>query len=46
MFRPRGYYTATDYIGFLPGNRKMRFASESEYLEFISSLSVDDLEAV
>lgn len=46
MFRPRGYYTDTCYVGILPGNKKMRFASESEYLDFLSSLLPDDMAAV
>ena len=42
MFRPKGYYTDTDYVGFLPGNNKMRFASESEYMDYLCTLLPDD----
>jgi len=43
MFRPKGYYTDTDYVGFLPGDKKMRFASEAEYIEYLCALPPDDM---
>lgn len=36
MDKPKGYYTASCYVGFLPGNIKMVFATEEEYMEYIS----------
>ena len=38
MFRPRGYYVGSSYVGFLPGNVKMVFATEREYMEYISDI--------
>ena len=38
MDRPRGYYTSQNYIGYLPGNTKMPFATEEEYMEYYNDL--------
>ena len=41
MFRPTGYFIPSGYVGFLPNGRKMFFASESDYDEYISEISDD-----
>ena len=35
MFTPKGYYVGSCYIGFLPGNVRMKFPTECEYLEYV-----------
>ena len=35
MFRPRGYYTDSGYIGFLPNGQKMYFPTYDEYMEYV-----------
>ena len=39
MFKPCGYYTGSGYVGFLPGNRKMFFASESDYYDYLEGMA-------
>lgn len=39
MNRPRGYYTPSAYIGFLPDGSRRRFPTEAEYIEYFLSLS-------
>lgn len=29
----KGYYEGYSYVGFMPNDKKMRFATESEYIE-------------
>ena len=35
MFKPKGYYTPQDFIGFLPDGRKMHFPTADEYYEYL-----------
>lgn len=34
-FSPKGFYAGATYIGFLPGNKRMVFPTEQEYMDFI-----------
>jgi len=42
MFRPKGYYVGSSYVGFLPGNVKMVFPTEQEYLDYIRQDQPED----
>lgn len=33
---PGGYHTPNGYVGFLPNGRKMLFATEQDYFDYIS----------
>ena len=35
MFRPRGFYTGSGFVGFLPDGRRMVFATYEEYVDYI-----------
>ena len=37
----KGYYSRGNYIGFV-GPKKMKFPSESEYIDYMMDLSDDD----
>ena len=38
MFTPKGYSTGSCYMGFLPGEKRLPFPTEEEYLEYIKEL--------
>ena len=35
MFRPKGYHVPSGYIGFLSDGRRMFFATEQDYIEYV-----------
>ena len=35
MFRPRGFYTSSGYVGFLPDGTRIVFATYDEYVDYI-----------
>lgn len=37
MFEPKGYHVASGYVGLLGDGSTMFFATERDYLEYISS---------
>ena len=37
MFEPKGYHVASGYVGFLSDGSRMFFATERDYLEYIST---------
>lgn len=42
MFTPKGYYTSSSYIGFLPDGNRMGFATQEEYEEYIREWNLTD----
>ena len=37
MFRPKGFYAGSNYIGYLPNGETMKFPTEQEYLEYLGN---------
>ena len=35
MFVPRGFYTSTGYVGFLPDGSRIMFATYDEYVDYL-----------
>lgn len=35
MFTPKGFFTGSGYIGFLPDGSRMKFPTQGEYEEYI-----------
>ena len=35
MFKPRGFYTGSGFVGFLPDGSRIIFATYDEYLDYI-----------
>ena len=35
MFTPKGYYTGSDYVGFLPDGSRMVFPTRAEYVDYL-----------
>lgn len=35
MFAPKGYYTNSGYVGFLPDGTRMMFPTRAEYVEYV-----------
>lgn len=42
MFKPKGYFTSSGYIGFLPDGSRMIFPTQGEYEEYIWDWSSAD----
>ena len=36
MFKPKGYFTDTGYVGFLPDVRKLYFPTYDEYIDYVT----------
>ena len=39
MFNPKGFYTASGYVGFLPDGSRMIFPTFGEYRDYVRELS-------
>ena len=39
MFKPRGFYTSTGYVGILPDGSRIMFATCDEYLDYVNEMS-------
>ena len=35
MFKPRGFYTGSGFVGFLPDGSRIIFATYDEYLDYL-----------
>lgn len=40
---PKGFHAGSCYIGFLPGNKKMLFPTEEEYIEYLQEYYGEEL---